>query len=112
MSYLKTILVMTLLLALSACQSSVPRPDHLTVHQRYEAACVGAGEAYGVIAAANNLHPLKAAQQAQVLKAVAITDARCKLKPGEDYPYTATEAAMVELEGAAATLNTIKGEVR
>lgn len=112
MSHIKSICILALGLALAACAGNVPKPDHLTVHQRYEIACVSAGTAYGVIAKVNALKPLKKAQQDQVLKAVAITDQRCKLKPGQDYPYTATDAVMAELEGAASTLNTIKGEVQ
>lgn len=113
MKFVKSLILLTVMLALTACAGgAVPKPDHLTVHQRYEAACVSAGTAYGIIAKVNDLHPLKASQQAQVLKAVAITDQRCKLAPGGDYPYTATDAVMAELEGAAATLNAIKGEVQ
>lgn len=80
-----------------------------TVHERIESACVSAGAAYGIIAKANAIKPLPAATQAKVIAAVDITDGPCKLEPGEDYPYTMAEAALRELEGAAATLNTIKG---
>lgn len=105
-------LILTLLLALlCACVPTNPtRP--LTVHQRYEAACVNAGVAYGVIIAANRIRTLSASTQAQVLQAKKLIDQRCALAPGEDYPYTATAAALAELEGASDTLTLIKESVQ
>lgn len=107
---MKLIATLVLVIALSACASKPTKP--LTVHQRYEVACVGAATAYGVIAAVNNVKPLKASQQKQVLEAKAKIDTRCELGPGEDYPYTATEAVMDELESSAALLKKVEGELR
>lgn len=108
---MKMMLLAAALVGLAACVGN-PKPDTpLTVHQRYETACVGAGEAYGVIAAANNVKPFKATVQAQVLSAKAVIDKRCELAAGGDYPYTATEAVLSELEGSAAILAKIKGQL-
>lgn len=109
---MKRLILAVALAALAACAAPGGTKQPMTVHQRIETACVSAGTAYEVIAAVNNVHPLKKAQQDQVLKAVAITDQRCKLAPGADYPYTMSEVLLNELEGAAATLNTIKGAVQ
>jgi hypothetical protein len=105
------VMLVGLSLALAACVPTKPDAP-LTVHQRYEAACVSAGASYAAIAAVNKVHTLTASQQAKVLVAVGLTDARCKLAPGKDYPYTATEAALAELEGAAGTLATIEEAIR
>lgn len=108
---MKKLFALALVVALSAC-ATPPPPKPLTVHQRIEVACTDAGTAYAVITEVNNVHPLKASQQAQVLKAVEIIDKRCKLGPGEDYPYTLESALLSELERAADTLATIKKEVK
>jgi hypothetical protein len=104
------ILPFLLALTLVGCASTTHGP--LTVHQRYEAACVGAATAYGVIATVNAVHPLTVSQQANALLAKHKIDQRCQLAPGQDYPYTASEAVLSELESAAATLNQIKGAAR
>ncbi len=83
-----------------------------TFHQRYEAGCIGAGTAYGVITAINNVHPLKASQQARVLKAKSKIDDRCKLAPGADYPYSGSDAILAEVEAAAGDLKAVEGEVK
>ncbi len=106
------VLVIILILLIAGCANLPKPPPTLTIHQRYEIACVSGGTAYGVITMVNNLHPLTASQQAQALKAKQKVDKRCKLAPGQDYPYTALDAVMTDLEGAAATLNRIKGEVQ
>lgn len=100
------------LLVVGACVSSPAKPEHLTIHQRYELACVDSGIAFGVIKAVNDVKPLKAIQQKQATDAYTLTAKRCKLAPGEDYPYTATDAVMDELESSAATLKKIQGEVK
>lgn len=107
---MKLLLPLTLVLLLSACAGSAGKI--VTVHQRVEAACVSAGTAYGIIAAVNNVRPINASQQAQVLKAKAIVDPRCELPPGGDYPYSMSEVLLSELEGAASTLEAIKGVVK
>lgn len=112
MSLIKTICVLSLAAALAACGSHPVKPADLTVHQRYETACVSAGTAFGVITAVNNAHPLTAAQQKAASDAYAKIKPRCKLAPGQDYPYSASELVLSELEGAADTLNKIKGEVQ
>lgn len=107
---MKTLLTIVLVSFLASCATQPAAP--LTVHQRIEAACVSAGTAYGVIAAVNNVHSLTADQQASVLKAKALVDARCKLAPGADYPYTLSGITLSELEGAAGTLEAIKGVLK
>jgi hypothetical protein len=97
-----------ILFTLAACGSLPTKPATLTVHQRYEVACIDGGVAYSVITVGNNLHPLKAAQQRSALAARDKIDKYCRLKPGEDYPYSASDAVMSELEGAAATLDQLK----
>jgi hypothetical protein len=112
MRFTLNLMIASVVLALAvACVPRAIKP--LTVHQRYEAACVSAGAALGVITDINKLHPLPAATQARVLEIKrTIFDKRCKLAPGEDYPYTATEAVLSELEGAADNLETIEGEAK
>jgi len=107
---MKTACVFLLIVALAGCATTPHAP--LTVHQRIEAACIGGGTAYGVITAVNNLHPLSASQQAQASSAKAKLDKKCKLAPGQDYPYSLSDALLTELEGAAGMLNTIKSEVQ
>lgn len=107
---MKLLVALPLTLCLSACASAPHAP--LTVHQRIEAACVGGGISYGVITAVNNLHPLTASQQDQALSAKAKIDKQCKLTPGQDYPYSLSDALLTELESAAGTLETIKGELK
>ncbi len=105
------LVIVALFAAFSIGCASTPHGP-LTVHQRIEAACVSAGTAYGVIAVVNNVHPLTADQQNTVLRAKAKVDQRCKLAPGEDYPYTLNDVALSELEDAAANLKAVKGAVK
>lgn len=106
----KLILSLVVSVILVGCVSKPPKP--LTIHQRYEAACVGSGVSFGVITAINDLKPLKATQQKQATDAYEKIAKRCKLAPGQDYPYTASDIVMDELESSAAILKKLEGEVK
>jgi hypothetical protein len=71
---MKLALVFLLTLALAGCASQ----GFKTPLQQTEAACVTASGAYKVITAANNIKPLSASQQADVLAAIKKTNAYCK----------------------------------
>lgn len=109
-------IVVNIILALSltafggGCATKPTKP--LTLHQRYEAACVGGGTSFEVITAVNDLKPLTASQQKQAADAYGKLKPRCKLAPGQDYPYTVSEIVLDELENSAAVLKQIEGAVK
>jgi hypothetical protein len=108
-------IALAMMFTVTGCGNLPPKPDHpLTVHQRYEVACVGGYAALPFIAKVNALHPFPAATQATILRDKDKLEKKfhCILAPGEDYPYTLDEILLRELESASATLIKIKAEAQ
>jgi hypothetical protein len=94
MKHLMILLALAAAVLLSACGPLSPsNTQSLTPHQQIELTCNTIGAAYATASALNDQGKLTAAQQAQLRRAVAITDKTCLAIP---YSWAEVAAGFVD----------------